>query len=228
MNFLSHFYFDKESNDNYLILGVVLPDLVKNAQKDGNLYPLKSKELFQADPLQSAIINGWKRHVLADRIFHSSDFFKTQTGILKQLLLPILSGSPVKPFFLAHIGLELMLDHLLSTHMMVDINKFYNHLAQTDNQVIGRFLENCMIGDTKLFFSFFDKFISSRYLLSYAKIENITYALNRICMRLWDNPFNDQQLQLLTDRLMLFKAGLENDYLNIFNEMEFSLNTKGV
>lgn len=228
MNFLSHFYFDKDSDDNYLVLGTVLPDLVKNAQQNGNLHPLKSKELFLKDPLQAAILSGWERHISADNIFHSSQFFKTQTGTLKQLLLPILAGSPVKPFFLAHIGLELILDHLLTTHMMVDINKFYYHLAQTDKIVIGRFLDNCKIGDAELFFRFFEGFISSRYLLSYAKIENITYALNRICMRLWSNPFNDQQLQLLTDRLVRFKAGIEKDYLNIFNEMEFSLNNKGV
>ena len=228
MNFLSHFYFDKDSDDDYLVLGTVLPDLVKNAQQNGNLHPLKSKELFLNDPLQTAILIGWERHISADNIFHSSQFFKTQTGVLKQLLLPILAGSPVKPFFLAHIGLELILDHLLTIHMMVDINKFYNHLAQADKRVIGRFLENCVIGDTEMFFRFFEGFLSSRYLLSYAKIENITYALNRICMRLWNNPFNDQQLQLLTDRLVLFKAGIEKDYLNIFNQMEFSLNTKGV
>ena len=228
MNFLSHFYFDKDSDDNYLVLGTVLPDLVKNAQKNGNLHPLKSKELFLTDPLQTSILNGWERHISADNIFHSSHFFKTQTGTLKQLLLPILAGSPVKPFFLAHIGLELVLDHLLTTDMMVDVDKFYYHLAQTDKRITGRFLEKCMIDDTELFFRFFDGFITNRYLLSYNKIENITYALNRICMRLWNNPFNEPQLQLLTEKLMIFKAGIEKDYLSIFNEMEFSLSTKGI
>jgi len=228
MNFLSHFYFDKYSKDSYVVLGVVLPDLVKNAQKDGNLFPLKSQELFQADPLQNSILRGWERHILADNIFHSSDFFKLQTGSLKQLLLPVLSTSPVKPFFLAHIGLELILDHLLYINRIVDVNKFYDHLAQTDKRVIGTFLENCLIGDSELFFRFFDEFLSSRYLLSYNKIENITYALNRICMRLWNNPFNDYQLQQLTERLAIFKSGIENNYLDIFNEMEFTLNTNGV
>jgi hypothetical protein len=39
MNFLSHFYFDRHSEDPHLVLGAVLPDLVKNARKDWNLHP---------------------------------------------------------------------------------------------------------------------------------------------------------------------------------------------
>lgn len=228
MNFLSHFYFDKDSEDDYLVLGIVLPDLIKNAQKDGNLYPLKSKDLFQTDPLQNSILNGWERHISVDNIFHSSDFFKAQTGILKQLILPILTSSPVKPFFLAHIGLELILDHLLTINSIVNVNKFYDQLSKTDRSVIRDFLTNCMFGETDAFFRFFDNFISSKYLLSYAEIENITYALNRICMRLWNKPFNDQQLKLLTEQLIVFKESMTDNYLDIFNDMEFNLNTKGL
>lgn len=228
MNFLSHFYFDKDSKDQYLVLGTVLPDLIKNALKDGHLYPLKSTNLFQADVFQNSILMGWERHILVDNFFHSSNYFKEQTGLLKQLILPILTNSPVKPFFLAHIGLELMLDHLLTINRIVDINKFYSQLAEADKMVIANFLENCMVEVTEPFFRFFNSFISSRYLLSYEKIENISYALNRICMRLWDKPFDDLQLGLLTEQLIVFKAGLANNYMEIFNDMEFNLNTKGL
>ncbi|RZK73743.1 MAG: hypothetical protein EOO85_16680 [Pedobacter sp.] len=228
MNFLSHFYFDKDSEDDYLVLGIVLPDLIKNAQKDGNLYPLKSKELFQTDPRQDSILTGWERHILVDNIFHSSNFFTVQTGILKQLILPTLTNSPVKPFFLAHIGLELILDHLLTINNTVNINKFYDQLSKADKNVIQDFLTSSMLGDTDTFFRFFDNFISSKYLFSYAEIENITYALNRICMRLWNNPFNDQQLILLTEQLIVFKDILAVNYLEIFNDMEFNLNNKGL
>lgn len=228
MNFLSHFYFDKDSMDDYLVLGTVLPDLVKNAQIAGHLHPLKSKNLFQADPFQQAILAGWERHIAADNIFHSSEFFKSQTALLKQLVLPVLTDSPVKPFFLAHIGLELVLDHLLTINGVINTNKFYDQLSNTDKKVISDFLENCMVSDTGPFFRFFDRFISSRYLLSYAKIENIAYALNGICMRLWNKPFNDRQLEILTEQLLTFKENIGKDYLEIFDEMEFHLNTKGL
>jgi len=223
MNFLSHFYFEKDNPDENMVMGVVLPDLVKNAQKESNLYPLKDRHLFESDAFQRSILNGWERHVMVDAIFHSSDFFRVQTGSLKQMILPILENSPVKPFFLAHIGLELLLDHLLTINGVVNIGMFYTHLSKTDRNALESFLKNCSVTDTQVFFNFLDGFISGKYLFSYQKIENITYALNRICMRLWDNPFSDQQLLQLTDQLNIFKESLAGNYTSIFDEIELLL-----
>jgi acyl carrier protein phosphodiesterase len=220
MNFLSHFYFETNNPDENMVIGVVLPDLVKNAQKECNLYPLKDKHLFEADAFQYSILKGWERHVAVDAFFHSSAFFKTQTNALKQILVPILDGSPVKPFFLAHIGLELILDHLLILDGYININTFYEQLNESDHQALKSFLENCAVSDTGIFFKFLDSFVSSRYLLSYQKIENITYALNRICMRLWDNPFSELQMELLTGKLIIFKDTIAGNYMTIFDDIE--------
>jgi acyl carrier protein phosphodiesterase len=224
MNFLSHFYFEKDSHDENMVMGVVLPDLVKNAQKDGNLYPLKDRQRFEEDPNQLSILKGWERHIQVDAIFHSSVFFKLHTNALKQILLPVFENSPVKPFFLAHIGLELLLDHLLITDGIVNINAFYEHLAKADQESLDAFLQNCAVADTTIFFNFLNNFVSGKYLLSYQKIENISYALNRICMRLWDNPFTDRQLVLLTDGLNVFKSSIAGSYHSIFDEIELQIN----
>ena len=206
-----------------MVLGVVLPDFIKNAQKDYNLYPLKIRHLFEADPLQASILEGWKKHIEVDQIFHSSDFFQLHTHELKLLILPACENSPVKPFFLAHIGLELILDHLLISKGLVNINTFYDQLAGADKTALKRFLQSSSLEDTSVFFKFLNNFISSKYLFSYLKMENIAYALNRICMRLWDNPFTDAQLLMLTAQLELFKNNIENDYLIIFNDIEKSI-----
>lgn len=207
-----------------MVMGVVLPDFIKNAEKGKNLYPAKEKYIFETIPSQNSILKGWERHVLVDNIFHNSDFFKLQTAALKQIILPIFENSPVKPFFLAHIGLELILDHLLTIDRVVNTNIFYDQLIKTDRQALDSFLQTCSLHDTSTFFKFLDSFISSRYLLSYQKIENISYALNRICMRLWDNPFTDTQVALLTEKLILFKDSLAQNYLSIFEDIELSLN----
>lgn len=203
-----------------MVLGVVLPDFVKIAQKDSNLYPQKEVHRFEHDPFQLSLLKGWEKHIEVDRIFHSSDFFKDQTHTLKQLILPVLENSPVKPFFLAHIGLELVLDHLLTIKNIVNINTFYEQLAASDKISLNAFLHNCGVNDTSIFFKFLESFISSRYLLSYQKIENISYALNRICMRLWDNPFTEAQQEQLTTKLDTFKILLEPDYKTIFDQIE--------
>ncbi len=206
-----------------MVLGVVLPDFIKNAQKDCNLYPVRVSHLFEEAPHQVSLLKGWKKHIEVDRLFHSSTFFQVHTNELKKMILGSCEDSPVKPFFLAHIGLELMLDHLLTTDGLVNINAFYDQLAKADRAALNEFLHACSLEDTEIFFNFLNGFISSRYLLSYQKIENITYALNRICMRLWDNPFTDSQLSDLTVQLSYFKDHIKDNYLSIFAEIELDL-----
>lgn len=223
MNFLSHYYFEKQEADCHLVIGIVLPDFIKNAHKDWNLNPHKEEHLFLDCPKETAILKGWKRHLEVDRLFHCSDFFASQTAVLKQLMMPAMHSGPVKPFFLAHIGLELILDHILTTKGLVNINRFYDQLHQANSSSLTSFLTKAGIDDMDLFSNFLNGFISSRYLLSYQKIENISYALNRICMRLWNDPFTDVQLKQLTESLIVYRDSIESDFMSIFDEIEKKL-----
>lgn len=219
MNFLSHFYFDQHSQQPNKVVGTILPDLLKNANKNWNAHPQKKAPLFE-EPGLSQILQGWKRHLEVDLIFHSSHFFIEKMAELKQLLIPMLKNSQVRPSFLAHIGVELLLDHLLIEHQKINIVSFYDNLNQIDKVDLTQFLQKCGVEDTALFFKFFDSFKSSRYLLSYQKIENISYALQRICMRLWQNPFTEKNSQDLTAVLEFYKIQLEVDFMVIFDEIE--------
>lgn len=223
MNFLSHYYFESKNQDSNMVLGTVLPDLVKNAHKDWNLYPQKHEELFTTNVALKSLLKGWKRHLEVDLIFHSSTFFMEEMAKLKQLLLPILKDSPVRPSFLSHIGVELVLDHLLVVNSKININAFYDHLQAADDQWLNTFLTKCGSADTEQFFKFLTSFKSSRYLLSYQKLENISYALQRICMRLWAHPFTEETVLLLTEQLEIYKISLEKNYLSIFNKIETQL-----
>ncbi len=224
MNFLSHFYFERNNTDSNMIIGTVLPDLVKNAHKDWNLYPQKNEAIFIHDGQLNSLLNGWKRHLKVDLLFHSSAFFNDEMAKLKQLLLPILGDSPVRPSFLAHIGVELVLDHLLVANSKINIDSFYNHLANVDDEVLNDFLKKCGSSETDKFFHFLNSFKSSRYLLSYQKLENISYALQRICMRLWSHPFDEVTVSLLTAQLEIYKLLLEKNYHEIYTEIEEKLN----
>lgn len=223
MNFLSHFYFERQNPNDYIVMGVVLPDLIKNANKSWNLNPQKDEYLFRDVPEYAAILEGWKRHLEVDRLFHSSSFFKEQTAILKQMILPAVETGPVKAFFLAHIGLELILDHLLLTRNIVNADLFYRQLENASTIHLEGFLRLALLPDQVRFATFLSGFITNRYVFSYEKIENITYALNRICMRLWDAPFTEAQLAILTLQLEEFKEQLKNQFLPVFDEIEAEL-----
>jgi acyl carrier protein phosphodiesterase len=222
MNFLSHYYFEQQTNSPEIVLGTVLPDLLKNANKNWSIHPEKKPDLF-TQLHTSAILTGWKRHLEVDRIFHSAHFFNQKMQELKNLLIPILSDSPVRPSFLAHIGVELLLDHLLVTHQKININQFYNQLDEVDEIALTEFLNLCAIDNVNHFFKFYQSFKSSRYLLSYQKLENIAYALQRICMRLWEHPFSEKTNYQLISVLEFYKNQLEVDFMVIFEEIENKL-----
>lgn len=223
MNFLSHYYFDKRVTNCYHILGTVLPDLLKNADKTVIIHPEK---LTHPDARVQSLIGGWRKHLDVDRYFHSSDFFKYHSHQLKLALLPALQGSPVKPFFLGHVASELILDNLLLTTGKVTVEGFYNHLNSCDNKVIYEFLIFSGMRNPDVFIRFFDEFKRSRYLSTYSETSQVAYALKRICMRIWQQPFSVEQEALLTTIIANYRELMKPDFMSIFNLISNSLDVQ--
>ena len=217
MNFLSHFYFDRYSPDPDLVLGTVLPDLLRNANKSWKLHPEKRRVLLSYDNGLLSILEGWNRHIQVDRHFHNSDFFLEHTRAIRTYIAPFLENSPVRPSFLSHIALELMLDSLLITERLINVDDFYRQLNKINRITLTKFLELNDIHDTIILFEFFDRFIDSAYLKNYSESHQIMYALNRICMRLWKDPLNETQKLQLTSVLVDYREKLRDTFMNIFN-----------
>src|SRR6201996_9190995 len=166
MNFLSHYYFDRDNTNCYHILGIVLPDLLKNADKTIVLHPEK---LHHPNNAVNSIVTGWNKHLEVDRYFHSSGFFQEHSHELKKLLTPVVQGSPVKPFFLGHIALELILDNLLITTDKIEVYNFYGHLQDCDDEIVQDFLTFAGLKDSTKFFRFFNNFKKDGYLHTYSE-----------------------------------------------------------
>jgi hypothetical protein len=220
MNFLSHYYFDRDTTDCYFTLGTVLPDLLKNADKTIILHPEK---LVHPNPRVNSIIQGWNKHLLVDKYFHSSEFFLTHSHQLKKELSPAIAGSPVKPFFLGHIAIELILDNLLITNNEINVTDFYNHLDSCRENIICEFLEFAGMKNPDVFLNFYDEFKHSRYLNTYINIDQITYALKRICMRVWSNPFTQQHEHDMCAILATYRLGILDTYKSIYQEISSKL-----
>ncbi len=228
MNFLSHFYFDKYSDNPELILGTVLPDLIKNANKTWILHPEKRRDVFIHDKKLLSILEGWSRHLLVDKFFHASDFFCEHTKNIRSRIAPLLEDSPVRPSFLSHIALELMLDSLLITEGVIQADDFYRHLNNADRHTLTQFLVLNGIINSGVFFNFYDQFLKSAYLNSYSDPHNIIYALNRICMRVWDDPLNSEQQSALTDVLINYQEDLRYSFTEIFDTVGKQLKDRSV
>ncbi|MFB2119462.1 hypothetical protein [Parapedobacter sp. 2B3] len=223
MNFLSHYYFERYSRNPELVMGCVLPDLVKNADKDINVLPHKYERRFDGNPKLGDIYRGWGRHVEADRYFHNAPFFYTHTHELKGLLAPAVAETPVRPSFLSHIALELLLDHLLLRHQAVHESDFYECLAAADRDMVARFLTLCGVQDTTFFSTYFNSFMRAQYIGSYRHFDQLTYAIINICRRIWDVQLRADQQALMTAALAAYATELDGAFRSIFDDLEAHL-----
>ncbi|MGY3213338.1 hypothetical protein [Mucilaginibacter sp. HD30] len=131
----------------------------------------------------------------------------------------------LNPFFLGHIAVELVLDSLLITTKKIGVNDFYDHLDGCEDDVICDFFEISGVKNPDFFLKYLEKFKKDRYLHTYADISQITYALRRICMRIWQDPFTLEQEYKMTGILTQYNASLLPGYLLIFNEIAEKLAT---
>ena len=84
---------------------------------------------------------------------------------------------------------------------------------------VEEFLTFAGLADTAVFFKFYEGFKKSRYLFSHAETKQIAYALKRICMRVWKDPFTPEQEAAMTEVLMGYREGLLSDFMVIFDEI---------
>jgi len=223
VNFLSHFYFERYSTSAERVLGTLLPDLLKNVDKQYNFQPQRYEEVFLANAVTSQILSGWYRHVEVDKLFHSSPYFMQHCHNLRKLLVPVLEGLPIRPSFMAHIAVELMLDHLLIREKMVNPLRLYEHLEAVPASVIKRSLGLLDTVDVPKFMDFYERFLSSRYIIQYAETKNVSYALFNICKRIWVFEVSDEQRQALTELLEEYLERQMKDFVSVFHYIQEEL-----
>lgn len=226
MNFLSHYYFTQAEPNPYYTLGSLLPDLFRNHRANWKFSPEKQPELFEGDEDLEQMLRGWELHLEVDHLFHDAPIFKEESSILRKKLVGVFDQLPKRPFFLAHIGYELLLDSLLIRHRLVDTRRFYDTLSACRPDVIERFLNQLGMYHNERFFDFLNDFIRSRYLESYGKTESIVYALDRIGRRVWIEPFSEEETSQTARVLEGNLNRLEPHFFNIFDDL--LLNLKGL
>lgn len=225
MNYLSHFYFDKEQSDSYFILGIALPDLSKAFNKSWNIHPHKHLEKWQDEPTLVGIQKGWERHLKVDRFFHESTFFQEQTHLLKlDLQQCTFDAQFLRPSILAHIGLELILDSLLLKQKRVDVDAFYTHLQKIEPTQMARFMELNGIENAETCLPRYQWFITQQYLRDYVHTERLAFALSKVAERIWGIPLSEQDRSSLEHCLKNASSRLNTDYMVIFEEISQHLN----
>lgn len=225
MNFLSHYYFTQNNNDPYFSLGSILPDLLRNYNGSWKIKPEKEVDKFGENPHFDSLLKGWSLHLIVDKQFHTSTSFLRESSALRKRLVTVFTRLPIRPFFLAHIGYELMLDSLLIQNKLVNTDDFYREIEDCDPTIILDFLRTTGIKDPSGFAGFLNSFIESRYLESYSESKNIVYALDRIGRRIWCEKFNENEIKESTLVFQELKESLNSTFIKIFEEIKGSISS---
>lgn len=220
MNFLSHYYLVQSINNPYYTLGAILPDLFRNHHYNWKFRPEKENLLFNDNSDLQLLFEGWKHHVQVDAIFHNSVPFKTHTSQLREELSTAFTQLPKRPFFLAHVAYELILDCLLIRNNNVDIDLFYKNLDSCDSKVLDIFMNRLGITETKGFHRFLINFIESRYLETYDKPISLVHALDRIGRRVWIEQFRNKETENTLIILEKTINDLNPEFLTVFKLVE--------
>lgn len=223
MNFLSHYYFERFAPSSERVVGSILPDLLKNVNKDYNFHPHRFEDQLLANIDTFEIDKGWQRHVEVDKLFHSSEFFIEHNHQLRRILDPIVHDLPIRASFLAHIAIELILDHLLICDEVVKVDRLYEHLAGANQQAIRKYIHVIGVEDVESFILFYNEFIEWRYISDYAYLTNISKPLFNISKRLWEFEATAQHHQLLTHALVDYRDRHMKDYKMIYHYIQDKL-----
>lgn len=216
MNFLSHFYIDRNNESSYFKLGVVLPDLIRNYNRR-----VRSNKIAVPSENDHANIrqikSGIKKHLRVDKLFHSSEFFKSYQALIKEKLL--LYQLP-KPFFVPHLFLEILLDRVLLIKHSGVCEAFYSNLKKVNFSHIEPVFVNDPNYDHNDFCSYIKKFMHYQYIYSYLDNKSVIFAINRICSGIGVKPpYNDSHNDELTLFITEIENNLKKNYLNIFLEI---------
>lgn len=228
MNFLSHFYFVRSNPNPYYTLGSILPDLFRNHRNDWKFGLDKQHINFDDDKNLAALFAGWKSHLQVDKLFHNSTIFKLQTSQLRIELEKVFSELPKRPFFLAHVGYELILDSLLIRNKLIDTNLFYRNLSESNSPVLDHFMIKIGINQTKDFHAFLEHFINVRYLESYSNPKSLVHALDNIGRRVWVEKFSNSEINNSIQVLEKTLNSLNPHFIDVFNELEKEIIEKSI
>ena len=193
MNFLSHYYFDSKPGKPYFNLGLIFPDILRNFVR-GSRLDLTIE--IQHAPLQCELLKGCIQHVQSDKVFHAWQGFHDAMDFVTQNIRAS-EHDIEKDWFIAHILVELAMDHFLINQDARLASKLYTDFEMVDTVQLHSFLRRHEFSNFDLFQNGFDRFMKVRYLESYTEEDNIVYALGRICTKMKLQPFSELQKQLL-------------------------------
>jgi hypothetical protein len=223
MNFLAHFYLDRDCTDSYYAVGAATPDLLSIFNAG---LRIKAGQVDHLSPERQAMVHpgflaGLARHFHADRVFHSSELFSQETHYLSAMLAQRFAEQDVpRKYFVAHILLELLLDKVLIERDPELLPAYYKHFEGAMPFSIVRHGTEVVSGhDLPNYEAFLMKFSENRYLYHYVEYDHLIYILRRLLRRVGIEQTAFLEDQRFTVLMHDFEQRIATYYETFFTEI---------
>lgn len=222
MNFIAHFFLDRENPESFFAIGAATPDLLsiynptlrikKHHVKDLDLNVLTEPDLI--------LLDGVNRHFHADAVFHTSNFFHRETKWLsKQLERRLPENAVPRKYFIAHILLELILDKALIQDHPGLLEDYYRHFDDSPSEQVRLSTQKVSQHDLPNYERFLAKFRENRYLYHYQRWDHIVFVLKKIMEKVGIDEGNFTGHQEFGGLMEEFESRIRESYEQVFAEI---------
>ena len=169
----------------YFLAGTAVPDWLNVVDRKCRCRSKKALPLVDsADPLEAEVAAGIVQHHADDDWFHrTEEFNRLQWDFTKRIRDFLGKDSGLRPSFLGHILVELILDSVLMEDDPAELDAYYSALDGIDGVAIQQTVERIAGKRADRLDWFIGKFVEVRFLEDYPDDEKLVYRLNQVMQR---------------------------------------------
>ena len=197
MNYFAHgrHYID----DPYFMAGTAVPDWLSVVDRRVRVRSKRAVKLIDdPDPRIDAGARGVIQHFKDDDRFHQTRAFaELSWGFTVLVRDAIAPDDGLRPSFLGHILIELLLDAELATEDPAAMEAYYRAFDAVDPQVVQGAVNRMAAKQTDRLAPLIDQFVRMRLLSEYAEDDKLFVRLNQIMRRVKLPPLPERFLAIL-------------------------------
>ena len=197
MNYLSHYYFDRDEDNKYFNIGLILPDLARSHIAKLRINPYKNITFTTKEI--SSMNDGCNKHFASDRKFHNWMTFVELTNKATDMIRESGDKDINRDYFITHIMVEILLDKILLDKNPSLADDFYAMIDSVEMDWILKFMRYAGLQDDELWKGQHRRFMKASFLKSCTSIENVIAAVEGVCANLGMIELNDEQRNLLIE-----------------------------
>ncbi|QDU77772.1 hypothetical protein Pan97_48510 [Bremerella volcania] len=169
----------------YFLAGTAVPDWLNVVDRKCRARSKKALPLCESsDAMEAQVAAGIVQHHADDDWFHrTEEFNRLQWDFTKRIRDFLGKDSGLRPSFLGHILVELLLDSALIEDDPDELDAYYAALKEVDGALVQQTVQRIAERPAERLDWFIGRFVEVRFLEDYPDDEKLLYRLNQVMQR---------------------------------------------